>query len=289
MFSHLSDNYKGIILVTIGFAAFSVSDACGKYLTQYYPLIEYIAINAFFALVILLVLSPKLGGLKKTLKTKKLRIHILRGLCNTIISVLVVGSFSKLSMAEAYTLLFVAPFITTLISIPVFKEQVNWHGWVAIIVGFIGVLVVLRPGFETINPWLFLPLLSTFFIAGMWLLSKYLDDQETLLSLAFYPACINMFILGSFSIPFFVMPNPVHIPIFTLSTSMVIIGIIGITTAFRIAKSSIVSPFHYTQMIWGILIGYIIFGDFPDIWTLLGASIIIGSGIYLIEKERSGF
>lgn len=286
MFVGLGNNYKAIILAIIGFGAFSISDSCTKWLTEYYSVFQIIGIKAVFVITMALCLSPWLGGLKRTLRTKKRTVHLLRGLINTILGVTVTVSFSKLPLAQAYTLFFVAPLLTTLLAVPIFKERIDWHGAVAIVFGFIGVLVVLRPGFDTFNPWLFSALLSSVFIALLFLLAKALNSHETLLSLPLFPVASDLIIMLPFVWPVLFILNPDHIPAFALSAFMIIVGFIGTSVAFRMANSAIVGPFHYTQIIWAILLGYFIFGDLPDLWTLLGGSIIIGSGIYLIETER---
>lgn len=286
MFMHLSKSHQAILLAIAGFGAFSINDAGTKWLTAFYTPFEIIGVKAVFIMLIVLCFSPWLGGLKRTLRTPKRHIHILRGLVNTGTGIVVVFSFSHLALAQAYTLFFVAPLLTTLLAIPLFKEHVDWHGWAAIAAGFLGVLVVLRPGFGELNPWLFMALLSAFLIAILFLLAKALDGEETLLSLPFFPIASDIIILLPFIWPVFFVLKPTHIPVFLLAAVMVIIGFICVSVAFRMARSSIVGPFHYTQMIWAILLGYVIFGNLPDIWTLLGGTIIIASGIYLIETER---
>ncbi len=288
MFSNLTSTYKGIILALIGFSAFAVSDTCMKWLTGFYPTPEIIVINAAIMLIILAIFSRKLGGFKKTFQTQKLKIHILRGLAHTSISIIAVLSFSKLPLAQIYTLFFVAPFIATMISIPMFKEKVDWHGWVAIAGGFSGVILVFRPGMSELDPWLLLPLFGAFMISALFILARLLCDKETLLSLTLFPSLSNLIFLLPFALPFISLPALEHIPLFLLSSVLTIIATSCITLAFRTTKSSIVGPFHYTQIIWAIIFGYFIFGDVPDIWVLLGASAIIGSGMYLILKEYRG-
>lgn len=286
MFSQLSNNLKGIILAIIGFGAFAVSDAVTKWLSLQYHVIQIVSWNAVFAFIALLIFSRFLGGFKKTFQTRKRHIHIARGLCNTVIAVLVTFSFSKLPLASVYTLLFIAPFLTTLFAIPIYKEQVDRHGWMAIIFGFLGVLIVVRPGFTDMNAWLFLPIATAVFVSCMALMARGLGEDETLLSLAVFPVASNLLFLALPSLFLFEIPDPAHLGFFALCGITVAIGLITIARAFRIAKTSIVSPIHYTQIIWGILFGYFIFTDLPNIGTILGAFIIIGSGIYLIETER---
>ena len=145
MFDHLSNNFKGIILAIMGFSSFALADANAKYLTTLYEPAHVVGIVAIFSSSICLMLSPFLGGLKKTLRTKKLKFHLGRGILNVIVSLLIVLAFSKLTLAGTYSMVFMMPLIATLLAIPLFKEHVSKHGWIAIIGGFIGVLVVVQP------------------------------------------------------------------------------------------------------------------------------------------------
>ncbi len=286
MFGNLSNNFKGIILALIGFSAFAVADATSKYLVQSYHFLQIIGITAIIMLASLLILSPFLGGLKQTFKTQKLFIHTARGILNIFVSIAIVIAFSKLPLTSVYTLIFATPFVVTLLAIPVYKEHVNIHGWISIALGFAGVLVVLRPGFADIDPWLFLPLLCVVFIGVGFLFVRALTRKETLLSLALFPVLANFIFITPLSFIFFDLPLLTDLPLFFLSSCAIILGLITTARAFRIAKTSIVSPVHYSQIIWAVGLGYFIFGDLPDFWTMIGATIIIGSGFYLIETER---
>lgn len=285
MFSNISHNYKGIIFALIGFSAFTFSDAAVKWLLQSYSTSQIIATNAILMLLILSIISPKLGGFRKTFQTKKLKVHFFRSLTHTAISVIAVLSLTKLPIAQIYTLFFVAPFIATVVSIPLFKERVDSHGWIAILLGFTGVLAVFRPGFTDADPWLLLPLLGAIVIAAGFILARMLPKGETLLSLGIFPCLSNFIILVPLALPSMIMPALGDMPLFFLSSCSLIIGTTFLALAFRSAKASIIGPFHYVQIIWALLFGYFIFGDVPTLWSLLGATLIIGSGIYLIERE----
>ena len=285
-FSQLNNNFKGIILAIIGFTSFAMADANAKYLTQTYEPALIVGMVAIFTSSLCLVCSPFLGGLRNTLKTKKLKFHLLRGIMNVVAALMVVFSFSKLTLAGTYTMLFVAPFVISILAIPIFKEHVSKHGWIAIITGFIGVLIVVRPGVGDFNPYLLVPLVCTFFIAGLFLSARPLDNKETLISLAFYPAFANVILITPIVLYFYGFDAFQDLPWFFFQALCVISGLTFTALAFRTAKASIVSPFLYSEIIWAIGFDYFLFHEMPSKWTLLGAAIIIASGIYLIETER---
>lgn len=288
MFTRLSPNFKGILLALIGFSAFSTADSTSKYLGQYYNFAQIIGGYAFFALLCLALLTPILGGFRQSFTSSGLKFHIGRMLCNICISPLIVLSFIKLPMATAYTFIFISPFVTPLLAILIFRERVQIHSWIAIILGFAGVLVALRPGADIINPWIALPLISTVFISGLFLFARPLGKEETLLSLALFPMLGNFLTTGIAGFILTGLPDPAHVPWFVLEGIVTAIGLIATGLAFRIGDSAVISPVQYVQMLWGVGVGYFIFRDMPDLWTMLGAAIIIASGIYLIETQRRG-
>ena len=285
-FSTLNNNFKGIILAFIGFSCFALADANAKFLTLTYEPEHVVGTVAIFSSLFCLALSPFLGGLKATLQTKKLKFHLSRGILNSIVSLLVVYSFSKLTLAGTYSMIFMMPFIATLIAIPIFGEAVHKHGWIAIIGGFLGVLIVVRPGLADVNPYLFVPLIAAFFIALLFLCARPLDHKETLISLAFYPAFSNVIFITPLVIALYGLPALSDLSMYAIQALLVIGGLTLTALAFRIAKASVVSPFIYSEIVWAIGFDYYVFEDLPDIWTFIGGAIIIASGIYLIETER---
>lgn len=286
MFSQLSNNSKGIILAIIGFSAFALADANAKYLTQHYEPAYVVGTVAIFSSSLCLILSPFLGGFKRTIRTKKLKFHIWRGLMNVMSSLLVVLSFSKLTLSGSYTIIFLAPLIVSLMAVFFMKEKIHWQGWVAIVAGFSGILLVIRPGAEDFNPFFIIPLAAAFFVALLLLSARPLDKEESLVSLALFPTWTNFVVITPSVIWLYGLPALHDLPHFIFQAAMVIIGLIFTGLAFRTAKTAIVGPFLYTEMIWAIGFDTYIFNTPPDLWTLAGGGIIIASGIYLIETER---
>ena len=286
MFSQLSNNSKGIILAIIGFSAFALSDANAKFLTQHYPPTQVVGIVALFSSSLCVALSPWMGGLKKTLQTKKLKFHLWRGLMNTLCSLLIVYSFSRFSLAGTYTMVFAAPFIVAIIARIFFKENIHPHGWMAIIAGFCGVVIAVRPGAEDFDPLLFIPLLSALSVALLLILARNFGRDETLTSLSFYSVFSNLLLISLPVLWIYGLPQTGHLWHFALQAVGVLVGLSCTALAFRLAKASVVGPFLYLEMVWAIGFDYFMFKTAPDLWMLAGAVIIISSGIYLIESER---
>jgi S-adenosylmethionine uptake transporter len=277
---------KAMIIAFCGFAAFSISDTTSKYLTLSYDPVLIIWGISVFSLIFGIALAPLLGGLKPALQSRHRKIHLARAVCNTIITFLITMGFAHLPLATMYTFIFMTPFFASMMAVPVFKEKIEKRGWIAIIFGFLGVLVIFRPGLEGFNPWFFAPLVASLFIAALFLMARPLKEEDPVLCLSLYPALLNVLLLTVPVMIFYGFPDPADWAFFALAGFFVAGGLTGLGIAFRIGKAAIISPLQYTQILWAIIFGYLIFSDLPDIFTLLGGSIIIASGIYLIRAEH---
>lgn len=283
--THLSPIPKAMILAFIGFTAFAFADTCVKYLTQHYDIFVIIGIENFIAGLMLLACAPLLGGFKSLVVKSHAKIHAIRIIFNFIIAIVIMKSFSLLPLADVYTMIFVNPLIAALIAIPLFGEQVTRHRWIAIFVGFAGVLIAFRPGSESFDANVIYPLIGSFFIACLFLSSRKIPDASPL-ALGFYPLFGTAVLVTPFMIENFELIRLEHMGVLLFASSMVCVGMVCCSLAFRMAPSSAVSPLMYTEIIWGVLFGYLIFTDLPDSMMLTGAFIIILSGLYLVHHER---
>jgi drug/metabolite transporter (DMT)-like permease len=289
MITMLPTKYKGILYALIGYTSFSVADVCVKYLSASYSIYQIITIETFFGVLALLALSSKLGGFGDLWARENRVIHGIRAVLNFFINLVFVMAVSLLPIATVYTFVFAKPFLVAVIAIPLFGQIPGKNRWIAIGLGFVGILVALRPGTVAFDPDLIYPMVITVLISIMFLISNSLRPGTSIFSLGIYP------IAGSFimTLPFMVFHyTPVEmmdLPLFILAGFAATSGVVFVSLAFRTIPAALASPFMYTQMIWGILFGYLIFSDWPEIWTLVGAGIIIASGLYLVTSERRPF
>jgi drug/metabolite transporter (DMT)-like permease len=285
-----------------GYTAFAFSDTAVKYIAPHYPALQVMCIQTALAGALLILCSRFLGGWQGWSTRHELPIHIMRAVMNVGCSLLVFTSFIMLSLANVYAMIFAKPFFAALIAIFIYKELVSARRWAAIFTGFFGVLVILQPSAATLKVEMLLPLCAAFLVAIMFVSARSLKSCSPFI-LAFYPVfgtflCTLPFVL-IFGMPDFRIfittgelelvsfkPIPLeHAPFFFLVALLSGTGILCVSLAFRIAQTATVAPFLYTEMIWGILFGYLIFSDIPDIWMLIGTAIIIASGLYLIFNE----
>jgi S-adenosylmethionine uptake transporter len=291
MFTRLSPTYKAILLALAAFTAFSLSDTGTKWLTQHYSIYPIVALENIFSLLAL-VLIAKWQGRARKLFAKPSRmdaiIHGLRGLLNFGINLTVVYLFTQVSLASLYTAAFLIPLIATVLAIPLYHEKPYLHRWISILVAFIGILIAFQPwqnplnlSFFTMGVLIIMPVI----VALMHLIAKSYDNHEPT-TMAFWPIAISLIFMGPLGI---IHAEPIawlHMPLIIFSGIMVASAIALLAMAFKIGEAAPVSAMLYIQMIWGIIFGFIIFGDVPDRWMLIGAGIIILSGVYLLWREH---
>lgn len=285
MFKDLPPVYKGILLALTGYTGFAFSDTCTKFLVARYPLTQVIAIENAVAALLLLAFAEHLGKTKSLFKKKNLKIHGLRAVLNVCLNFILAFCFMKFSLAAVYTMVFTKPFFAALLALPLYGEKISGTRALAIIAGFAGVLIVLQPGAQNFDAALILPMIAAFAAALMFVCARSLD-KPSLFSLGFIPMAGVAVVATPFMLFNFVMPDIRHIPIFAVSGICMGLGLICVSRAFRKAPASVVAPIMYTEMIWALAFGLLIFGDLPDIWMLAGAFVIIASGVHLVETER---
>jgi len=195
-------------------------------------------------------------------------------------------AISHVPLADAIAVSFIAPIIVTVLGAIVLKEPVGMRRWLAVLAGFAGMLIVIRPGMGVFNPAIFLVVLAASFFAIRQLVSRWLSGVDSVGTTLAYTSCVA-FAITSVAQPF-VWNTPANFPVFALIIGLALTAAVGevfIIRALDIAQSVALAPMHYTLIIWGTLYGFVFFGDLPDIWTFLGCSIIVISGLYTTYRE----
>ena len=276
---------KAMLIAFLGYTGFAFADLGAKWLTQSYSVYQVIFMDHLAACFFLCLALPWLGGFQALKARTKFHIHFLRAVLNLIIALTFVYSVSILPIADVYTFVFTKPFYAAILGVFLYGQIVKPRHWGAIIVGFIGILVALQPGTKGFDPFLFVPLFCAFVIALMFTISKSLEG-ESMFSLGFWPLFGTLFVVGPLMIPEWTMPSLFDFGVVALTGAFIAVAITSVSSAFRMAPAAAVSPFLYTEMIWALIFGYLIFADVPDLYMLIGAAIIVGSGLYLIFSEK---
>ncbi len=274
----------GIVLMLAGIAGFSVMDAIIKWLTADYPIPQVVALRSWFGLPLLLLFALRGDGLK-ALRTRRPQAHIVRYLLVLTLSFTFFWALSQMKLVDAIAITFAAPIFISALSVRLLKEPVGLHRWVAIGVGFCGVLIMLRPG-TGVFQWAALVVLgSVLAYALLMITTRAFKSTESTAALMLYPQ-LGMSLTGIFFAPLvWVTPGLGDLGLFALAGVFGSVGVMCLTHAFRLAPVAVVSPFEYSALIWATLLGFLLWDELPDSYTLAGAGIVISSGLYIIYRE----
>lgn len=279
-------NYRGVVYMMIGAAFLSLMDAVAKVIVEAnYPVLQMLAVRGWIVLT-LMILWMLYEGSFAQLKTRRPLAHFARAVLGLLAPLFFFVSLKDLPLADATILFFVSPFLMTALSVPLFKEKVGLHRWVAIIAGFIGIVIVVRPGSASFQMAALLPLAASVCYVGIMLLGRFLGSTESNLTIIFY-VTLGSTIVSSVAQPW--VWEPVSLPDLGVMFVMALLYLGGsyfLLRAFIVAEIGAVAPFEYSGIIWAILLGYVFWGDVPDEIVFLGASIVVASGVYMIYRER---
>jgi drug/metabolite transporter (DMT)-like permease len=275
----------GIVLAILAGFLFVSSDTVVKLAQQDLPvaMVVWGRFTAHFLLMLFLFPGRKIN---KLFKVNNFKLVIFRGILLLLCTCLFFTAIGYIGLAEANSIMFISPFFVVALSIPLLKEKVGIRRWSAVIIGFIGIVIILRPGFQEIHWAYFLIIGVAFFFALFTILTRTLSFTETAISMWFYTALVGM--VGSSAIVWYYWQTP------TLSQSLMLlfIGAIGggshyiVIKAYQRASASMLAPFQYFQIIWATIYGLLVFDVAPDGWTWLGTAIIIASGLYVWSREQ---
>ena len=283
----LSPELKGIVLTLVAMGMFGCMDGFSKVLVQYYPAWLILWIRHMVALVLVVAILAPRHPIMALRATRRPGLQLLRTALLVTEMGLVLIAFRSLPLADAHAIFSATPLLVTALSVPVLKEQVGWRRWVAVGIGFLGILVILRPGFVAIHPAALLATLCMAMYANYHLLTRMVsraDRPETSYLLQTVISAALLSIIG----PLFWAPIAWHhVPL------LLGLGVLGATghyclvRALSLAPAVVVQPFTYTMLLWAVLIGYLVFGDLPDAWTIAGAALVVAAGIYAAWREHA--
>ncbi len=270
--------------MSLGFFAFAVCDTSAKLLTESFNPLQVVwmrMFGLFFGVVLLIVYRGR-----NLLKTPKPALQVLRGFLAAGSATLFIIAVNYVPLADAIAVSFVAPFIVTVLGALILKEPVGIRRWVAVTAGFIGMLIVIRPGFSVFHPAMFLVFLAASLFAIRQLVSRWLSGVDTIETTVAYTALVAFSIVSVFQPFVWDMPTTlIQFAVIVLMASSAAVGEILIVKALDIAQSVVLAPLHYTLILWGTVFGFTVFGDFPDGWTLTGCAVIVASGLYTTYRE----
>ena len=276
---------QGIAYMAAGMFLFAAVDTQAKFLTDTLHPVQ-IAWSRQFGLVIGVLILLAIRG-TSILRTQHPRLQIARGVLAAGSATLFILAISYVPLADAVAVSFVAPFIVTVLGALVLRETVGIHRWTAVIIGFIGTLIVIRPGLGVIHPAVMLVLLAATLYASRQILSRVLSGTDPVTTTFTYTALAGCAVL-SVPLPFFWQwpTTPTEITLLISTAAMAAVAELLVIKSLEMAQAVVVAPVHYTLLIWGTMYGYLVFDQLPDLWTWVGATIIVASGFYTLHRER---
>lgn len=279
----------GIGFALVGFFCFTIIDSCAKWLTlSGLPPLQVVLIRyAGQVLLVSALFLPSRG--MELVRTRSPKLELLRGFCLLGSTVLNFSAIVFLPLTVTASIAFTMPLMLCALSIPFLGEHIGWRRWLAILTGFVGVLVIVQPGSDAFHPATFLSLASAFFTALYMLLTRKLAGVDSSTTQQFYAACIATLCILPFAFAFggWVWPADATgwVAFFAIG-AVALTGHQFITTAHRFAPASIIAPFGYIQIIFMTASSWLIFNEPPDFWVFVGAPIVIGSGLFIWLRER---
>jgi len=300
----LSPNLRGVLCLVAALVCLTLSDSIIKWLSPELPLHQVTLLRSLFALLLVLVFVRFEGGLK-TLKTRRPVMHFARGSLLVLANMFFFVGLAAMPLAETVTLFYTAPFFICMLSQPVLGETVGARRWLVIVIGMGGVLFMMRPGSELFRPVSLLPVMAALCYAAMTMMTRKLGMRETAGALTFYIQLAFIVISslvglaigdGSFDrydsvaleflLRAWLWPDATQWQLLMLCGSIVACGGYLISQAYRLGEASAVAPFEYASLPFALIVGFYLFGDWPDWRAFVGSGLIIGSGLVMLLLEN---
>jgi drug/metabolite transporter (DMT)-like permease len=283
-----NEKLAGMSAMLIGVGSFSFMDAGLKLLTAHYSSAQVAALRGLAALPVVFVWAMYSGGARQLVQVRW-SLHLVRGVISVFMMVTFTYGLKSLSLAKAYSIFFVAPLLITLLSIVLVGERVRRPQWLALGLGFVGVLIVLKPDAGGFGWWGTLAVLGTALgYAVSSVLVKILGRTDSTQSMMFWMTCMRAIGATLLAWPEWVPIARQHYPILAGVAVTGALGQWGITVAFKHAPAASVAPLEYTGLAWVMVIDLLVWSAVPSLRTLLGAALIIACGLYLIRFEARG-
>ena len=262
----------------------SFNNAILKSISTSIPVGEVICLRALCSLVLIIgyvLIRNRLSDLRVVGH----RVHLIRGVLQIGSMFVFIAALRALPLVDAMTLVYIAPLLITAMAPVALGEYVGWHRWSAVLLGFAGVIVMLRPTGDTIQWVILLPVAAAFLGATRDIITRRMSAGDTSAGILFYTTCIVA--IGSlFTLPFgWQVPAWQDVLRIGSASLFVSASLFLMIEALRFAQASTVSPFRYVALIWAGLLGFIVFAEVPDRWTVAGGALIVVAGLYLIHRE----
>ncbi|WP_375570198.1 DMT family transporter [Ahrensia marina] len=281
-----SDNTRGIIATCLAMIGFIGTDSCIKLAAQDMPVSQMIALRGIAILAILVAMAFATGA-HKSLPTFKDKAVGLRAFGECMATLLYYNAIIAIPIANANAVLQTIPLVIVAVAALFFKEKVGWRRWTVILVGFSGVLLIIQPGSDGFLPASLWAVAAVVFFVIRDMATRYIDPRLPAVSINLVTSA-SVMVMG-FILAFFqewVTPTPQALALLGLSACFLTMGYLAVTVAMRSGDVSVTSPFRYSIVLWALAIDALVFGNRPDLSMIVGLTIVVASGIYMIVREQ---
>ncbi len=283
----LSDNARGALFMNVAMLAFTLNDSAMKAAMETMPLFQAITLRGLFATVLLVLVGARLGALNFRLPKADLKLLSLRCVFEVLGTLFFLVALTQMPLANLTAVMQATPLAVALAAAVFLGEKVGWRRITAIIVGFIGVMIIVRPGPDGFDLWSLLGLASVLCVVGRDLYTKGMSRAVPSVTVAITAATsvLVMGVLGS-AVEGWPPVSMVNLGLMVLAAASLVVGYVTVVMTMRVGDISFIAPFRYTALLWAILLGWLTFGTLPDALTLIGSALVVASGIYAFLRER---
>lgn len=304
MIAAMSPARLGALCALVAVMFLSINDVAIKFLSEGYALHQVVLIRSLIGLFVIVALIAPMTNGRAVAKTKRLKMHMLRGLCVVFANMTFFLGLAAMPLADAVAIFFVSPLLITVFSVIFLGETVGPRRWMAVALGLVGVLLMMRPGTESFQIASLLPVAAAMFYATIHVITRRIGATETATTMAFYIqvmfiiVCLGMGLAigdGRFgdqtdpSLAFlfraWTWPAMADWPLFLIIGVGIGFGGYLISQAYRVTEASYVAPFEYLALPMSVVWGMTIFGEFPDMWDYLGMALILGAGLFMVWRD----
>ncbi len=300
----INRQWQGISFILLGMSLFSIQDVIVKLISGDYPIHQIVALRSMISLLLLLGAAYRYGSWTQ-LRSTRLGTHLVRGLLMLLSYLAYYLAIAALPLADAIALYFVSPLFVTMLSALILREPIGLKQWLALSCGFVGMLVILRPGTAVFQPVAVMSLLAALAYAASVILNRRLASSESGLALAIYSTLVYLIptaLFGLFwgqgiaiesqhpSLQFltraWIWPTSFDFGLIALTGLIAAIGFYALARAYSIAPAGTVAPFEYVMLLMGVLWGFVFWHEFPDYLTLIGMALVVCSGLILLPRRK---
>ncbi len=277
---------QGIALMVLAMCLMASMDATAKWLVEDISIPQILLVRFGVFLIVALALASR-RSLIRTVRSKKPALQVIRCMVMLAEISVFIWAFSLLPLADVHAIAAVSPLMATALAVPLLREKVGWHRWSAVAIGFIGVLIIVRPGSGVMGWAAFVPLLAAFLWALLQVLTRKVGLEDSVETTALYSAAIAVAVMALFAPFSWKPPTSEQWALLVLTGVLGSAGLLVLFKALQVGAASALQPFSYSMVVWATVLGLLIWGHFPDAWTLTGVAIVVAGGLYAFSRERA--